>query len=352
MDPETKLHKRFICSFPNCPAAYNKQWKLDAHLCKHTGVRPHACDHGGCASAFSTVYHLERHKLVHSGDHPFPCTVPDCHDTFTTNANRARHMERVHVKQKKYVCKYEGCGEEFKKNKLLKAHVCERHAQAPAYKCSHQGCEKRFTFPSRLKRHEKVHQGYPCTQKPCTFTGKTWTELQRHRKELHPREVKCDQCDKTFRDSWFLHQHQKVHSDTRQVFQCPRDDCSRSYTTVFNLQSHINSFHEELRPFACTHPGCGRSFSMKKSLQRHTVIHDPERKKIPKPRRKIVKRSLASKLSGFNEKKKQQLRKGQKNPSPAGPVELVSLLQDTSLMCKASVVTNDLSTALTAPLAL
>ena len=29
--------RRFICSFPNCSANYNKAWKLDAHLCKHTG---------------------------------------------------------------------------------------------------------------------------------------------------------------------------------------------------------------------------------------------------------------------------------------------------------------------------
>ena len=31
------LPRRFICSFPNCSAAYNKAWKLDAHLCRHTG---------------------------------------------------------------------------------------------------------------------------------------------------------------------------------------------------------------------------------------------------------------------------------------------------------------------------
>lgn len=31
------LPTRFICSFPDCGASYNKAWKLDAHLCKHTG---------------------------------------------------------------------------------------------------------------------------------------------------------------------------------------------------------------------------------------------------------------------------------------------------------------------------
>ena len=35
--PRPALPSRFICSFPDCSASYNKAWKLDAHLCKHTG---------------------------------------------------------------------------------------------------------------------------------------------------------------------------------------------------------------------------------------------------------------------------------------------------------------------------
>lgn len=35
--PPPALPRRFICSFPDCSANYNKAWKLDAHLCKHTG---------------------------------------------------------------------------------------------------------------------------------------------------------------------------------------------------------------------------------------------------------------------------------------------------------------------------
>lgn len=28
---------RFICSFPDCDATFNKAWRLDVHLCRHTG---------------------------------------------------------------------------------------------------------------------------------------------------------------------------------------------------------------------------------------------------------------------------------------------------------------------------
>ncbi|CAB1425502.1 unnamed protein product [Pleuronectes platessa] len=212
----------------------------------------------------------------------------------------------------------------------------------------------RFTFPSKLKRHEKVHRGYACEEEDCSFRAKTWTEHLKHRKEQHRPALRCEQCSKVFRDSWFLQQHQRVHSDVRLVFKCPRDGCGRSFTKIFNLQSHINSFHEELQPFACPHPGCGKTFVMKQSLQRHSVAHDPERRKLKKPRKSKPRRSLASKLSGHAEAKKlQEPESGsrgsaEKSCDPPGPVELVSLLQDASLLYSpAGVDTHGLTRALT-----
>ncbi|XP_015256365.1 PREDICTED: transcription factor IIIA-like [Cyprinodon variegatus] len=356
---ETKIEpfKRFFCSFPDCSVTYNRQWKLDAHLCKHTGVRPHACQHEGCGKSFSTPYHLARHELSHSGEKPFPCSVDGCTEAFTTSANRSRHVGRAHgQEQKKYGCKFQGCGLEFKKNKQLKAHMCEQHTQLPPYQCTYEGCHMRFPTPSKLKRHEKVHKGYPCEEEDCSFTGKTWTDLLKHRKEQHRVALKCKHCSKVFRDSWFLEQHQDVHSDTRVVFKCPREGCSRSYTTMFNLQSHIGSFHENLRPFVCTHGGCGRAFAMKQSLQRHSVVHNPEGKK---PKKQRPRRSVASRLSGYNEAKRVVYKK-HREPVPKsgalenkaeqpGPVVLVSLLQDTSLMCGPAVDTHELN-AIAAPL--
>ncbi|XP_061587652.1 transcription factor IIIA-like [Cololabis saira] len=351
METTTKPVKRFVCSFPGCPAAYNKQWKLDSHVCKHTGVRPHRCEQQGCGKSFCTASHLQRHRLTHSGEKPFACTVDGCSESFTTNANRARHVLRLH-EQKKYACKVEGCGLEFRKNKQLKSHMCDMHTQLPTHCCTYQGCQMRFTCPSKLKRHEKVHQGYPCQEEGCTFTGSRWTDLQKHKKEQHRVLWRCEHCSKVFRDSWFLKQHQHVHADTRVVFRCPRDDCDRSFTTLFGLQSHITSFHEELHPFACTRPGCGKTFAMRQSLRRHSVVHDPERKKLERSK---PKRSLASRLSGYKEtktviNKKHREPEAHRGSSLPGPVSLVSLLQDTSLLCSAAESAHGLSNALAAPL--
>ncbi|MEQ2207659.1 hypothetical protein XENOCAPTIV_016439 [Xenoophorus captivus] len=354
MATKTEPYKRFFCSFPDCSAVYNRQWKLDAHLCKHTGVWPHACHHEGCGKSFCTPYHLARHELSHSGVKPFRCSVEGCAEAFTTSTNLRRHVSRIHGReQKKYACKFHGCGLEFKKNKQLRAHMCEQHRQLPTYQCTHEGCQMRFSIPSKLKRHEKVHRGYPCVEEDCPFTGKTWTDLLKHRKEQHRVVLRCEHCSKEFKDSWFLHQHQRVHSDTRIVYKCPREGCGRSYTTIFNLQSHISSFHENLRSFVCTYDGCGRAFAMKRSLQRHSVVHDPEGRKLKKSR---PKRSIASRLSGYNETKRVVYKK-HREPEPSkekteqpSPVVLVPLMQDTSLMCGPAVETHGLTNVMANPL--
>ena len=56
--PRPALPSRFICSFPDCSASYNKAWKLDAHLCKHTGevTWPPVCTAGPGAGAASWAW--------------------------------------------------------------------------------------------------------------------------------------------------------------------------------------------------------------------------------------------------------------------------------------------------------
>uniref|UniRef100_A0A8C6RYP7 Transcription factor IIIA n=1 Tax=Nannospalax galili TaxID=1026970 RepID=A0A8C6RYP7_NANGA len=297
---------RFICSFPDCSASYNKAWKLEAHLCKHTGERPFVCDYEGCGKTFIRDYHLNRHVLIHTGEKPFVCTNTGCDQKFNTKSNLKKHIEHKHEnQQKQYVCNFEGCKKAFKKHQQLKTHQCQ-HTNELLFRCTQEGCGKHFASASRLKRHGKVHEGYLC-QKGCSFLAKTWTELLKHTRETHKEEITCAVCQKAFKRKDYLKQHMKTHAAERDVYRCPREGCGRTYTTAFNLQSHILSFHEEKRPFVCEHTGCGKMFAMKQSLTRHAVVHDPNKKKMKlkvKPSRE--KRSLASRLSGHIPPKRKQ----------------------------------------------
>ncbi|KAG8452870.1 hypothetical protein GDO86_004604 [Hymenochirus boettgeri] len=306
------VYKRFFCSFPDCDAGYNKDWKLQAHLCKHTGQE-------GCTKGFTSCYHLTRHTLTHTGERNFKCDCQECDMKFTTMSNMKKHFNRAHNRERfVYVCNFVGCNQSFKKHNQLKVHQCIHTGQKP-FKCTHEGCDKSFSVPSRLKRHEKVHSGYPCNKENCSFVGQTWTLYLKHVSECHEEPVICDVCNRTFKQKSYLKDHKRTHEKERTVYRCPREDCDRTYTTLFNLQSHMLSFHEGQHPFVCPHDGCEKSFSMKQSLERHTVVHDPEKRKlkekIPRP-----KRSLASRLSGYKPP-----RKGAKDTEPTGENNPVNL---------------------------
>ncbi|XP_062841714.1 general transcription factor IIIA, b isoform X1 [Trichomycterus rosablanca] len=298
--------KTLVCSFLNCKASFSKSWKLEAHYCKHTGLKPFACDN--CDKSFCTRYQLTRHNLSHTGEKPYLCSTEGCPESFSSSAGLKNHIARVHQhKEIHYVCNYEGCGKEFHKNKQLKAHTCEHTNQLP-FECLYEGCGKKFAASKALKKHEKVHDGYPCAEEGCNFQGKTWTEYQAHRKAKHREILQCDSCTKTFHEAWFLKKHQlKVHLGVRHVFKCTRAGCEKTYTTHFGLQNHILSFHEGKRTFICAHAGCGKAFAMEESLKRHAVVHDPQKKKLLKTsklgqkKRKSKAKPSASELSAHLE---------------------------------------------------
>ncbi|XP_042562931.1 general transcription factor IIIA, b isoform X2 [Clupea harengus] len=275
------VDKNFVCSFFNCKASFSKFWKLEAHLCKHTGLRPFAC--ASCDKSFCTRYQLTRHDLTHSGEKPYRCSVEGCPQTFASNGSMKNHVSRVHQqKENRYVCRVAGCGKEFRKRNQLKTHTCG-HTKIFPFECNFQGCNKKFAGSKQLQKHGKVHEGYPCAESGCVFKGNTWSEYQTHRKLQHRAALPCDDCKKVFREAWFLLKHRhRVHLGEPRVFRCTVQGCLKSYTTQLNLQSHVLSLHEGKRPFKCTQAGCNKAFAMKESLKRHGVAHDPEKKKIKK----------------------------------------------------------------------
>lgn len=38
MGERLQSQKSYVCSFFDCEAKFSKSWKLEAHLCKHTGL--------------------------------------------------------------------------------------------------------------------------------------------------------------------------------------------------------------------------------------------------------------------------------------------------------------------------
>ncbi|XP_068604343.1 general transcription factor IIIA, b [Brachionichthys hirsutus] len=279
MGERLQSQKSYICSFFDCNAEFSKSWKLEAHLCKHTGLKPFTCD--TCAERFCTRYQLTRHELDHSGEKPHKCSADGCAEAFVTNGGMKDHMARAHLQEKQYKCDQEGCGECFNKKNQLKAHKNE-HQQILPFQCTFSDCDQKFPTRGKLKRHERMHGGYPCEDEACPFQGKTWTEYLKHRNK-HTVKVPCGGCKKLFNNTWFLRQHElRAHSGERRTLTCPREGCDKEFAHGFNLESHVLGDHDGKKPFICMSEGCGKSFAMKESLWRHSAAHDPEKKKLTK----------------------------------------------------------------------
>ncbi|KAF7213886.1 general transcription factor IIIA, b [Nothobranchius furzeri] len=289
-----RLHNQntHVCTFSDCKAAFRKPWKLEAHLCKHTGLRPFSCEN--CDKSFCTHYQLTRHERKHSGEKPHKCPNDGCSETFVTSASMKNHMARVHLHQeKRYPCNHQGCEKDFKQKNQLKAHKCE-HGDPFPFHCSFSGCVKDFPCQAQLKHHEKVHKGYPCDSEPCPFLANTWSEYQKHRKE-HEVKLPCGQCEKLFNCTWFLHLHHlRVHSGEKRYFLCTREGCGKKFRRRLSLESHELGDHEGKKPFGCAYPGCGKTFAMKEILWRHGKVHDPAKKKKRGPKKDWPSQSAAA----------------------------------------------------------
>ena len=304
----------YKCTEAGCEKTFSRPSRLKTHMLGHSGQRPFKCDL--CDKDFTRNFHLKRHKQVnHEGlkSAMSPVKCDQCEHTFANKHSLKKHVNKVH-EVKQYIC--DVCGQKFHKNYLLKLHKIEHTGDKFPHKCSK--CMKQFQFPSALKRHERIHNGYPCPV--CSLTLENWTKLVRHKTLAHSEEkaakvtptVSCEVCQKEFRSKAKLNQHSTIHQENRTTFHCPIEMCSRWFYFKRNLSQHLKSFHEG-RKFFCSQTDCSAKFFSKQRLLLHierdhqnvstpssSLSNQKKRKKPAKARKDkgSFKKPMASLLAG------------------------------------------------------
>ncbi|XP_035025760.1 zinc finger protein GLIS1 [Hippoglossus stenolepis] len=190
----------------------------------HVG-QPIDCHDGGQDSA-QTPLHSPKLNAPVGGNPPVDqqeqlCHWIDCSTAHSSQEELVRHIEKVHIDQRKgeeFACFWASCVRRHKpfnaRYKLL-IHMRVHSGEKPN-KCMFEGCAKAFSRLENLKIHLRSHTG----EKPyiCQHPG----------------------CLKAFSNSSDRAKHQRTHLDTKP-YACQIPGCTKRYTDPSSLRKHVKA---------------------------------------------------------------------------------------------------------------
>lgn len=172
------------------------------------------------------------------------------------------------------------CQKTFEKPSKLLRHEKIHDVNKKPYACEIFDCFHRFTNPESLQRHQIIHSGMisKVASEPCVICSKEFdtqeamaSHMRIHKDDMMKIDFSCNLCDKVFTKLNDLTRHSRTHVVNKN-FKC--NICSKMFSQGSHLIDHLNR-HNGLRPHICL--VCNKSFQQSSTLKDHLRTHSTEK---------------------------------------------------------------------------
>ena len=217
-----------------CNIWFNLKSTMNMHnTIVHNGGKGFTC--AVCGKCFSQKKTFELHHLTHVKEKLFKCLI--CSRGFKRFANMKRHS-LTHTQEKNFLCEF--CGKGFYSKPSLKEHYTAHNRENP-YQCSL--CNTLFKTVFELDMHKRV-----CCSETSKQTDSSMKDVMERKtlkenntifdtsqcksaskqdacktnvlKESGKIPVECQSCNKMFRMSSELKEHERIHTTEKLLKTC------------------------------------------------------------------------------------------------------------------------------------
>ncbi|KAK3086146.1 hypothetical protein FSP39_014292 [Pinctada imbricata] len=265
------IDNSYVCQY--CPAKFKSYFQLKTHMIVHKNEQVYKCSVKSCGATFKELDLFLDHIKVHENEMSYRCHM--CNKNFPSLYELGLHQytHSLYPQQgpksgpRHYQCTK--CMNKYSTPEALDHHLNTASHDHP---CPH--CNKSFTCERFLRRHLPSHGSegqFECTE--CGKKFKVEHYLKMHML-IHTGETPfaCDICGAAFNRKDKLKRHKLIHEKTKR-YKCPfknHTGCNKEFNRADKLKAHIIS-HSGVRPYKCKE--CGRCFSRKPHLIEHERGH-------------------------------------------------------------------------------
>ncbi|XP_055842701.1 zinc finger protein 208-like [Episyrphus balteatus] len=282
-----KVNRLYKCD--TCEKPFKNMFSRNKHeFLEHKDSEQRNCKLCPFSTSSHSSWQTHRYRHENPTQKKYLCSF--CPKTFTNPKSLKVHEDYLHG-DKEWAAKCEKCHKKFMNKQKLEYHILSVHSNGRNYHCP--DCPKTFKNSFQLKSHQKLHTDRTIECPECEKKFVRRVDLKVHMR-IHTGELpyQCHLCDKSYRIKVRLTYHLQKHLGTKHV--C--DFCSSEFNSKPKLRLHM--FEHIGMPYVCDQ--CHMGFTNRAGLGRHTKsIHnitmtDEELLQNRLKNEKFIKRGIVS----------------------------------------------------------